>query len=79
MLTKYLEEFEKKTEQEIFQQRKEKFLNIGKHKTFKVFHKEVSWLEKAGFFAFLSKNFFRFKKELVIGILLVSLGLLFLF
>ena len=34
ILIKYLEEFKKYTRDEIFEQRKEKFLNIGKQKSF---------------------------------------------
>ena len=40
ILLKYLEEFTKYTGDEIFEQRKEKFLSIGKQKTFMSFSKE---------------------------------------
>ena len=78
-LSKYLEEFEKYTRKEIFEQRKEKFLNIGKQKTFKVFSHQNAWIKKDNFFAFIKEILFKFKKELIIVILLIFLAILFLF
>jgi len=46
ILLKYLEEFKNYTKDEIFNQRKEKFLDIGKQKAFSVFPKGVTWMEK---------------------------------
>ena len=37
ILSKYLDQFKKDTKEEIFKQRKEKFLNIGKQKAFTCF------------------------------------------
>ncbi len=79
LLRKSLDDFEKYTRNEIFLQRKEKFLNIGKQKTFGVFDRETDWIKKDSMSLFLSKNFLRFKKELIIGILVIFIGLLFLF
>ena len=78
-LVKHLEEFKKFTGEEIFEQRKEKFLSIGKQKSFKVFSDQTSWFIKDNFFAPTKETLFRFKKELIIIILLIFVVLLFLF
>ena len=53
ILIKYLEEFKKYTRDEIFAQRKEKFLNIGKRKAFTIFSKERDLIVKDNFFVFV--------------------------
>ena len=78
-LVKHLEEFKKFTGEEIFEQRKEKFLSIGKQKSFKVFSDQTNWFVKDNFFAPTRKTLFKFKKELIIVILLIFVVLLFLF
>ena len=78
ILKKYLEEFKKYTRQEIFEQRKEKFLKIGKQKTFKVFSAKGKWITKNSFFTFFKKILSKFKKELIIGIILALVGIVFL-
>ena len=78
-LVKHLKEFEKNTGEEIFQQRKEKFLNIGRQKSFKVFSSKTSLIRKGDFFTFVKEILFRFKKELIILILLIFTAFLFLF
>jgi acetyl-CoA carboxylase carboxyl transferase subunit alpha len=78
-LMKYLEEFTKYTREEIFEQRKKKFLNIGKEKTFTIFSKGTSWVRKDNFFTFIKEILFKFKKELVIVTLLMLMAFLFLF
>ena len=71
ILIKYLNEFKEKTRQEILDQRKEKFLSIGKYKSFKVFSNNTEWIKK--------KHFFKFKKELIIAaIILILVGAVFL-
>ena len=45
-----LEEFKKYTRQEILEQRKEKFLKIGKQKTFQVFSTKRKWITESNFF-----------------------------
>ena len=72
VLIKHLEEFKKYSREEIFEQRKEKFLNIGKQKTFTVFSKEAVWIGKSNFFAFIKKILFKFKKELIIALLIFA-------
>ena len=79
VLIKYLEEFKKYTGEEIFEQRKEKFLNIGKQKFFKVFSSETNWIKKDNLFKFSKEIFSKFKKELIIVILLIVSVFLYLF
>ena len=52
ILSRYLEEFKKYTGEEIFNERKKKFLSIGKQKSFKIFSGETEWIRKDGFFVF---------------------------
>ena len=78
-LIKYLEEFKKYTREEIFEQRKKKFLNIGKEKTFTIFTKGTSWIKKENFFIVFKEILFKFKKEIVVVALLMLMAFLFLF
>ena len=78
VLIKYLEEFKKYSREEIFQQRKEKFLSIGKQKTFTVFSNETSWMEKNNLFLSFAKNLFKYKKELLIAAILILATFLFI-
>ena len=78
ILIKYLEEFKKYTRDEIFQQRKEKFLSIGRQRAFKIFSKERDWIVKDNFFVFAKEILFKFKKELLISVLLILMGIIFL-
>ena len=78
LLIKYLEEFKNFSGEEIFKQRKEKFLRIGKQETFTVFSRGTPWIEKSNFFPFIKKILFKFKKELIIIALLIFTAILFL-
>ena len=78
-LIKYLEEFKKYTGEEIFEQRKEKFINIGKQKSFKVFSSKTYWIKKDNLFEFSKEILSKFKKELIIVILLIVTVFLYLF
>lgn len=78
VLIKYLEEFKNFSGEEIFEQRQEKFLSIGKQKTFTVFSRETSWIKESNFFVSIEKILFKFKKELIIIALLVFTAILFL-
>ena len=62
----------------IFEKRKEKFLNIGKRKTFTIFSTKGKWIAKDNFFVFTKKILFKFKKEFTIGALLILVGIIFL-
>ena len=78
-LVKNLAEFKKYTGEQIFEQRKEKFLNIGKQKIFKVFSSEVNWIKKDNLFEFTKEILSKFKKQLIIAILLIASLFLYFF
>ena len=77
VLKRNLEEFKKYTGQEIFEQRKEKFLNIGKQKNLKVFSSEINWIKKNNFFATVIEILFKFKKRFIILSFLILLVFLY--
>jgi len=79
VLIKYLEEFDKYSREEIFEQRKEKFLNIGKQKTLGIFSNKIDWIKKDNFLVSSKNYLLKFKKELIIIISLFFLAILFLF
>jgi len=71
VLTQSLEEFKKYTEEEIFEQRKIKFLNIGKQKGLRAFLNIDSTLaRKFTFPQSLKMNYFKHKNKLIIVFLL---------
>ena len=79
VLTKYLEEFENYTREEIFEQRKKKFLNIGRQKSFITSSKdEISFVEKDNFLVLIKRKFFEYKNRLIIAFLLFVIVALFL-
>ena len=71
VLSNHLNDFKKLSREEIFDQRKNKFLNIGKQKTFKVFPTEVDWMKKENIVSSLKSILFNYKKELVIASLII--------
>jgi len=79
ILKKYLQEFKEYSREKIFEQRKEKFLSIGKQKSFKVFADKTYWIKKENISRFFDKNLFKYKKSLIIISMLVLAGLLYLF
>ena len=79
VLIKYLEEFKKYTGEEIFEQRKEKFINIGKQKFFKVFSSKTYRIKKDNLFEFSKEILSKFKKQLIIAILLIASLFLYFF
>jgi acetyl-CoA carboxylase carboxyl transferase subunit alpha len=79
VLKRYLQEFKKHSREEIFQQRKEKFLNIGKQKTLKSFTDKTYWIKEDNILDFFNKKLFKYKKILIIVLLLILAGLLYLF
>ena len=72
-----LEEFKNYTREEIFEQRKRKFLNIGRQKSFITSSKdEISLVEKDNLFALVKKVCLEYKNKLIIAfLLLVIVGL----
>ncbi len=78
-LLRNLQIFEKQSGNQILEQRKEKFLNIGKQRSFRVFSGETKWIEKNNLFKVVRDIFFKFKKEIGIFIFLTVITMLFLF
>lgn len=79
VLIKSLEEFKNYTQEEILEQRKKKFLSIGKEKTFTIFSKGAGWIKKDNFSKAAKEILFKFKKEFIIIALLIFTVILFLF
>ena len=77
ILRKYLEEYRKYSRDEIFEQRKKKFLNIGKEKSFKVFSYEASWIKKENIFGNTKKILTKFKKKFIIVSIIIFLVFLY--
>ena len=78
VLQNFLKEFSSYSREEIFEQRKEKFLKIGTKKSFSVFSKRgVNLLKKDNFITLIKENFFKYKNKLIIIFILI-LGLYFL-
>ena len=64
---------------EIYEQRKEKFLNIGKQKSYKSFVDKTHWIQKDNILDFFNKKLFKYKKILIILLVLILVGFLYLF
>ena len=80
ILEKNLLEFENYTGEQIFEQRKQKFLNVGKQDTFKIFSSKNILANKNNLFPFFKEILYKFKKkEAIIIVLLALAGFLFLF
>jgi len=77
ILEKHLDDFKKYSREEIYEQRKNKFLNIGKQSTFKVFSRDNNWVGKDNLLSSFIKIILSFKKEIIIFIFLTLLGSLF--
>ncbi len=79
ILIKYLEEFKNFSRKEIFEQRKKKFLSIGKEKALTVFSRGTSWVRKENLFVNFKNFLFKFKKQIIVIFLLIFSLFLFLF
>tara|TARA_Y100000590_G_scaffold126538_1_gene144713 strand:+ start:852 stop:1946 length:1095 start_codon:yes stop_codon:yes gene_type:complete len=78
ILIRYLEEFKNNTREQIFEQRKEKFLNIGKQKTFTVFSSETGWIQKEGLYNYIKQFLLNYKKLIIISLAIFTVILLLL-
>ena len=77
-LIKQLEEFKNYSREETFEQRKKKFLEIGRQKSFTSFSQNFGNLvEKENFISLLKENFIKFKNKLIIGLILFLVIALF--
>jgi len=79
VLLKYLEEFKKYKREEVFEHRKEKFLNIGKQKPFTIFSRENEWITKKNILIIIKNFFINLKKKLIITTILIALVIIFLY
>jgi len=79
VLIRYLNKFEQYTKQEILDQRKEKFLNIGKQTAFQIFSTKTNWIKKNNIFKTIKEVLLKFKKELAVITLLTIIIAIFLF
>ena len=78
-LQKYLKEFDNLSGEEILEQRKQKFLNIGKQKSFTVFSRdEGRLLERYNFLTLFKKIILKHKNVLIVSFLLLFLVVIFL-
>ena len=77
-LIESLNEFKNFTREEIFEQRRQKFLSIGKQVPFSVFPQDIEWINKKNLFSSAKDIFSKFKKELIIFSLLTLFIILFL-
>jgi acetyl-CoA carboxylase carboxyl transferase subunit alpha len=77
-LIRSLEEFKNFTREEIFEQRKKKFLSIGKQSSFSVFPQDIDWINKQNLSNSIKDIFIKFKKKLVIFSILTLFIILFL-
>ena len=70
--------FKNYTSEEIYEQRKKKFLSIGRQKSFITFSKDdVSLVGKSGFITLFKENYFKYKNKLIIVfLLLLAMGLI---
>ena len=78
-LIKHLDDFKKYSREEIFEQRKKKFLNIGKQKKFTVFSTDDGALiNKDNFITLIKENYPKYKNKLVVVFLILFAAGLFL-
>ena len=78
ILINYLEEYKNYSRKEILEQRKEKFLNIGKQKGFTMFSKDHDWIVKENIFVSTKEILLKYKKTLIISIFIILAGIIFL-
>ena len=79
ILIRYLDEFKKFTREEIFEQRRKKFLDIGKQKSFsRFFTDDINLIKKGNFVNFAKEIFFKYKNKLIIVFLVFLALILFL-
>ena len=79
ILIKYLDEFKNYSREEIYEQRKIKFLNIGNQKAINSFSLNTSKiLGKKNIFSIIKKSFIIYKIRLILGFVFLLLASLFL-
>ena len=78
VLIKYLEEFKKFSRGEILEQRKEKFLKIGKQKTFKPFSIPYDSIRRDHLISSLNSILLKYKKQFIVVALVILATFIFL-
>ena len=76
-LLKYLEEFNHYSREQIFEQRKNKFLNIGTQKSFNIFLKEGNWIDKKKFLQKFNDILLKYKKKIILAFFIMIFAALF--
>jgi len=71
VLTKYLDMYKNYSREQIFEERKEKFLEIGKQKTFTVFTKKSDWVKGNQFFDLIKTKIWTYKRVLLLLLLIL--------
>ncbi len=77
MLSKYLKEFDNYSREEVFEQRKKKFLEIGKLKSFTIFSKNTEWVDTSNLLYTIKNGLFKYKKQIGIGFAIILASILF--
>jgi len=76
-IKKYLEEFSNKNSEEIYNARKQKFLNIGTEKPLRVFPTKTSWIKRYNLFLSIKQAVS--KSKLILMIIIAFLVGIFLY
>jgi len=78
-LIRHLKEFKNYTREEIYEQRRKKFLNLGRQKSFALFsNNEDNLAGEDNFFALIKQNYFKYKNRIIITFLLFLILSVFL-
>ena len=77
ILLKHLEEFDHYSREKIFEQRRNKFLNIGTQKSFNIFSKEGDWINKGKFLQGFKDFLLKHKKKFILTFFLMTFAVLF--
>ena len=76
-LLKYLQEFNHYSREQIFEERKNKFLNIGTQKSFNIFSKDGDWIGKEKFLQKVKDVLFKHKTKFIIAFFLIIFAAFF--
>ena len=77
VLLKYLEEFNNYAPEEILEQRKNKFLNIGTQKSFNIFLKDSEWINKEKILQKFEYILLKYKKKIILTFFLIVCAVFF--
>ena len=77
ILLKYLEEFNHYSREQIFEERKNKFLNIGAQKSLNIFLKDGDWIGKEKILKKFKDVLLKYKKKFILAFFLMICSMLF--